>query len=239
MSFIKSEAIILKNIKFGESSKIISMLSDTSGKFSAMVKGARASNSRFTGIFENMNLVSIYFNKRENKDLQYISKADCICNFASIKSDLQKITSAYKLLELTNKTIYEYDNNKDIFTLLKDALYFLNDSDINPDLLYLYFQLQLAIVLGINPIDYERNFDEVYFVSDREQLKKLYFNNLQLNFLKKLTYKVFKDLVNIEYDKELVTEAMNLYDKYFMESSGHISMMKSSVLNEKLNRKII
>ena len=103
MSSLKTEAIILKGFKYGDSSKIITLFSQDIGKFSAIVKGVRNSKSKNSGVFENMNLVNVLFNKKDNRDLQFISNAECISSFPKVKENFEKLMVAYKLLELHQK----------------------------------------------------------------------------------------------------------------------------------------
>ena len=76
MNNLKTDAFILSGFKYGDTSKIVTLFSEEAGKFSAIVKGVRNNKSKLGGVFENMNHVNVIFSKKENRDLQFISKAE-------------------------------------------------------------------------------------------------------------------------------------------------------------------
>ena len=151
MSIVKSEAIVTKGFRYGEASKIITLYTRDFGKFNALVKSARSVKSRSSGVFDNINHVSIIFNKKDTSDLQFISKGECINSFSKIKSDLDKLSSAFRIIELVNHATHDYDNNEDIFDLLSTCLFRLNECERNKGNYLLYFQANLTKHMGIKP----------------------------------------------------------------------------------------
>ena len=129
MNSLKTDAFILSGFKYGDTSKIVTLFSEEAGKFSAIVKGVRNNKSKLSGVFENMNHVNVIFTKKENRDLQFIPKAECISSFSAIKDNFDKLMVAYKLLELTSKMMYEYDVSKEVYHLLKEAFYCLVENN--------------------------------------------------------------------------------------------------------------
>lgn len=155
MSIVKTEAFVLKGFRYGESSKIITFYSKEHGKISAIVKATRTMKSKFGGATENINYVRVIFNKKENRELQFISSAECIESFSKIKADLDKLNTAFRILELLNHAVHDYDANLQLFELLHETLVMLNDSGGNFENYLLYFQVKLVKLLGINPINTE------------------------------------------------------------------------------------
>lgn len=151
MSIIKTEALIIKGFRYGDSSKIITVFSREYGKFNAIVKSTRSIRSKTSGVFDNLNRISIFFNRKENRDLQFFSKGDCIDAFQSIKIDLEKLSAAYRIAEMINYSTHDYDSNEDLYELAVECLSNL-DSDWCNSLAHLvYFQANLTKTLGIKP----------------------------------------------------------------------------------------
>jgi DNA repair protein RecO len=149
---IETEAIVIKNFRYNESSKIVILYGEHTGKFSALVKGVRSIKSRSVGIFENLNLIKLVFRKNYTRDLQLISRAESLATFDGIKSDLDRLNYAYRMIELVNKTTGEFDADNNIYILLKTSLLAL-DNSTNKDyiIIYLNFLLSLTHLQGISP----------------------------------------------------------------------------------------
>ncbi len=229
MSNIKSEAIVLKSFKYGETSRIVTMFSDELGKFSAVIKGIRNAKSKIGGVFETMNHVNIMFNKKDNRELQFINNADCISSFPKIKDDFDKLMTAYKFSELTNRMMYNYDISREVFDNLRSALYILNSGKTNNDLLFIMYQVKFAVIQGINPVilNDERNFHDGNIVlkdKDMNYSRNLFTESKMVNAINMLYSAEYNDAESIEISGDLTTKIQNAYDYHYMsvaEKYGH------------------
>jgi hypothetical protein len=241
MNNLKTDAFILNGFKYGDTSKIVTLFSEKAGKFSAIVKGARNSKSKLGGVFENMNHINVIFLKKDNRDLQFISNAECISSFSEVKDSFDKLMVAYKLLELTSKMMYEYDVSKEIFLLLKEALYALNNSGKNFDVIFLMFQIRFAIIQGIDPVNNRvRNFvDNNFVVNDSNDVFKgnIFFDDHKRKYIKMLYEKSFTELDSFYSDKDLVKQIQNAYEYHFMMSIGKYGFSKSTQIIDELKNK--
>lgn len=241
MNSLKTEAIILKGFKYGDSSKIITLFSEEIGKFTAIVKGVRSSKSKNGGVFENMNLVNVIFKKYDNRDLQIISNADCLSSYSKLKDNLEKLLIAYKLLELTSRMMFEYDKSKEVFYLLKETMFNLDEADSNFEVIYLLFQIKFAFLQGINPIsDDSRNFVSNYFVRDNNGMN---FNEVFLNknydlVILNLLNMEMKNFNNIKMDKNDILRIQNAYDAHFMNCLGKYGLTKNVQIINELNKNL-
>lgn len=157
MGLIESEAFILNGFRYGESSKIITLYSRNSGKFNAIVKGVRNVKARQSGVYENMNLINVFLNKKDSRSLQVISKAEIICQYNGVKSDLGKLATGYNMLEILNKTSEEYDTSHNAFVLLKNVFDYLERAKTNYGFVLLYFMYRLSVVQGLDFLSYVSN----------------------------------------------------------------------------------
>jgi len=85
MNFKENEAIVIKGMKYNETSKIISLFTEEFGKVNFIAKGVRNSKSNQCGVFEEMNHIRIIFNNKTNRSLQVINKSENINTFIKIK----------------------------------------------------------------------------------------------------------------------------------------------------------
>ena len=243
MSNIKTEAIILKGFKYGDSSKIITLFSSDTGKFTAIVKGVRNSKSKLSGVFETMNHVSVIFNKRDNRDLQLISNAECITSYPGIKDDFEKLLTAYKLLDLTSRMMYEYDKSEEIFILLNNILNVLNAAHYNFDVLYLMYQIKFAVIQGINPAQNieSRNFHDGNFVlSDKDSLtsKNLFSGNEIYEAIKVLENEDPYQYENVNIETKILDRLQNAYEFHFMVNEGKYGYSRNRQIIDELSKKL-
>jgi DNA repair protein RecO (recombination protein O) len=172
MGLIESEAFVLNGFRYGESSKIITIYSSAFGKFNAIVKGVRNIKAKHSGVYENMNLINVFLNKKDNRSLQVIGKADLICSFKNIKSNLDKLAIAYNMLEILNKTCEEYDIGYSAFVLLKNVFDYLEKSKTNFGFILLYYMYKLSFVQGLDFLSYISNetftIDKTYKISEKQ-----------------------------------------------------------------------
>jgi DNA repair protein RecO (recombination protein O) len=73
MPVFKSEALILRTYKLGESDRIVVFLTRDRGKKRGVAKGARRVKSQFVGALEPMTLAGVAYYEREQRDLVRIN----------------------------------------------------------------------------------------------------------------------------------------------------------------------
>lgn len=242
MSNIKTEAIILKGFKYGDSSKIITLFSADAGKFSAIVKGVRNSKSKLSGIFETLNHVSVIFNKKENRDLQMISNADCISAYPNVKENFEKLMTAYKISELTSSMMFDYDVSKEVFTLLRNVLETLELSGRNFNLLFVLYQVKFSFIQGINPgrTEETRNFlDNKFVLRDKDSVSsKNLFDSKEINdAINELNRTEPFEYERVKMDGKLLDRLQNAYDFHFMINTGKYGLSRNRQIIEELSKK--
>lgn len=225
----KSKAFVLKRFKYGESSIIATLFSLDDGMFSAIIKGARKPNSKFSGVFETLNNISVTFNKKENRDLQFITNAECINTFGKIKENLDKLQLAYSIVEAMIKSHYYYENNKDTYLLLDESLTNLNKFENNFGNILIYFLLFLSKCTGHFILDkyrFNETFDNHSSFKDIKKVINLLEEFSKTNIIKLEGYNIEDNL----YDKTIQTLVNHLNENdlipYHSKVERAISQMK-------------
>lgn len=147
MPLQKTDAIVLKSFRQGETSKILTLYSRAFGKIQVIAKGARSTKSKFGGSLESYNYVSIVYYYKENRDLQTLSQADIVQSFENSKQDLQKTTLSMAVCELVNRLEHGAVPNPALFRLLIDVLRAINMSR-NPLHIFHAFEVHLSRIMG-------------------------------------------------------------------------------------------
>jgi len=151
---VKTETIVLKTMKYRDTSKIVTFYSKEFGKLKGIAKGARTSKNKFGSSLEPMTHAMLVLYKKEHQDLHLISQCDAIDSFKSLTEDLDRMTAALAVIELVHRVTHDEEHNPALFALLMETLRALNSSKKKYST-YLYaFNLRLVSLLGYAP-----NFD--------------------------------------------------------------------------------
>ncbi len=146
----KTEAIVLKNMKYGDTSKIVTFYTKEFGKIKGIAKGARTSKNKFGASLEPMSYSLLALYKKENRELHLISQCDAIKTFKNLSNSLDKISAGLEVIELVDKVVHEEEKNDSMFNLLLNVLNALNCGE-QENIFSLAFKLQLAKIFGYSP----------------------------------------------------------------------------------------
>jgi DNA repair protein RecO (recombination protein O) len=147
----KSEAIILKAMKYRESSKILTLYTREYGKLSVIAKGARDPKSKFGSALEPMNYVFAVFYKKENRELHLLTQCDLMKSFRHLSEDMERLHAAMAIVELVDAVSHSEERNEPLFRTTVESLEEINRATKNAlQVLYL-FEMRLSGILGFRP----------------------------------------------------------------------------------------
>jgi DNA repair protein RecO (recombination protein O) len=126
---VKTEAIVLSKMNYGDSSSIASLFTENLGKISVIVKGARSPKSKYGKIVDPLNYLAVVFYKKESREIQLLSQADIVEHYPNIKNDLSKLGYAYGVVELVKNLLADREVNKKIFKGMVKILSRLNSGE--------------------------------------------------------------------------------------------------------------
>jgi DNA repair protein RecO (recombination protein O) len=162
--------ILLRRIRYSDTSLILTWFTDLHGKVKAMAKGALRQNSPFAGkldLFFHCDLLLSYSGKTELHGLREVSIKT---TFERIRTDYLKTSAASYFVELVEK-VTELDHPApEIYRLLLRALGYLDRQ--NPDTRgVLFFESELCKCLGLYTPDMHSAADKL--VETYGQLPKI------------------------------------------------------------------
>src|SRR5690554_718824 len=146
-----TEAIVLKTIKYGESSLIVKTYSKEYGLLSIITGTNGKKSKKFKNYFNALNILNltIYFKEKQNlhrlKDVNYNDKNIEIGNHIGISA------IKFFIAEILNKIIAEEEVNIKLYDFLKKEIEKLNKTKIGLKYFHLDFLYQISEHLGIKP----------------------------------------------------------------------------------------
>jgi DNA repair protein RecO (recombination protein O) len=169
---IKTEAVVLSKINYGDTSSIVSLFTKDEGKISAIAKGARSPKSKYGRIIDPINYLLIVFYKKDSREVQLISDAEILDYFPAIKTDLEKLKYAYAIIELVKNLLAEHDVNKVLFTGIVRILSKLNTSKEKPEVSFGRF-----FIFVLKQVGYEIQIEKCAFCGNENMhIEDLYFH---------------------------------------------------------------
>lgn len=142
------DGIILSEINYSESSKILNVLTDKYGLIGILSKGCRNIKSKLRGVSRKLIYGTFHVYYKEH-GLSTLTGVDLNCSFSHIIMDLEKVSYASYLLDLVGQVIKQNDDKK-IFELLKDTLLKMEEG-LSPIIFMNILELKLLDYLGVNP----------------------------------------------------------------------------------------
>ncbi len=148
MALYKEQGIVLRTMKLGESDRIVTLLTQGSGKVRAVAKGVRKTKSRFGGRLEPFTHVDLLLYR--GRELDIVTQAETITSFRSIREHYGRFAAGEVMLEAIDRVAQERQRSVKTFMLLLGGLRRLaetSDAGVVVDA----FLLRLASLAGFRP----------------------------------------------------------------------------------------
>jgi len=158
---IRTEAVVLRSLDYGETSQIVTLLTREKGKLGVMAKGARRPKSSFGATLQPMAYTQVVFYHKPTRDLQILSESSHVESFHQLRRDLESITIGLRIVELVDALVEEESPQPEVFGMVVRALRRLNRTEHRAANLWPYVQLRMAEVLGIAPAIERANVEAV------------------------------------------------------------------------------
>lgn len=142
------EGIVLSEVNYSESSKILNVLTKEKGLIGIMSKGCRNIKSKLRGVSRKLIYGKFYI-KYKREGMSTLTNVDVISSFSKIVMDLEKISFASFIIDLVGQVVKQNDEDN-IFEILKDTLLKM-DEGFNPLILTNILELKLLEYLGVRP----------------------------------------------------------------------------------------
>jgi DNA repair protein RecO (recombination protein O) len=149
----KTEGILLRSVDFGESDRIVHLLTPDRGRLTAMAKSARKSMKRFPGTLDLANHLEIEISRPRRGAMPYLERGRLISPFLGLRTLPARFALACYLIELLDRLAPEGGANSDMRELFDFSLGALRAVEQSkPDAkLRLLLELRALDALGLRP----------------------------------------------------------------------------------------
>lgn len=222
--------IILKERDYGESSKILDVLTKEYGIIGVISKGSKKLKSTLSGVSTKLTYGTFHIYYKEDK-LSTLTGVDIINPFINLKKNIINIGYATYLSDLVfqvSKQSIKYD---EIFDLFTNALIKINDN-YDPLVITNIVELKLLTYLGVEPVLDKcarcgRLTDIVTLSTDKNGLickkcieKERIVDKGTIKFIRMYYYLDISKITKIEMDSKIKNEIDDFLDDYYSNHTG-------------------
>ena len=205
-----------------------------------MSKGCHNMKSKLRGVSRKLLYGTIHMYYKEN-GLSTLIGIDVINSYSKILMDLEKISYASLILDLTNQVIKQTDN-EEIFDLLKDTLTKIEEG-LNPQALTNILELKLLNYLGVSPsldsCTHCGNDKQIVTISSEDGgyiCKNCYTNQAlvsekTIKMIRLYYYVDIKNISKLDVSKEVSFEINRFLDDYYDRFTGLYMKSKDFIKN--------
>lgn len=154
---VKTEAIVLRSIRYGEADRILHCYTPGRGRIGAIAKGVRKTRSRFGGRLEPFFRLNLLLHEGRS-DLMTVTGAETVSAYPALRADGPAIDSAARACDAVARLFDATDPSPPAFHLLANELALLDagaaagaERSHATHENQLAFRLKLLLVAGIAP----------------------------------------------------------------------------------------
>ena len=147
-----TKGIVLRTVKYGETSVIVTIFTELFGVQSYLVNGVRTSSKKGSGkanLFQPTSILEMVVYHNELKQLQRIKEFKWSFLYQNILSEVRKNAVALFMIELLTKCLKQPEANAELFHFAEDSFIHLDEAnDAVTANFPLFFALHLPVFFG-------------------------------------------------------------------------------------------
>jgi DNA repair protein RecO (recombination protein O) len=148
---LKTEAIVLRSIRYGEADRIVHVYTPWHGRLNAIAKGARRSRSRFGARLEPFFRIRLVLHVGRG-DLHTVTGVDTLAAHPALREHAATLDAAARACDAVGRLFETPDPHPEVFRLLENELTLLDADQANARPANgLAFRLKLLLAAGILP----------------------------------------------------------------------------------------
>ncbi len=200
---VKTEAIVISAIKYGESSLIVRCITRKEGMRSYMLKGVLSSKKGKLkpAYFQPLQILTIEANHNSKGKLNTIKEVSDVYNYDSLYFNIIKQSIGVFLVDVLNASIREEEANENLYDFINSSFVFLDSHDSISNF-HLVFLINLTKFLGFFPSNSK---GDVFDLNEGCFTNSLPFKN----YIKGKELQLFKNLLSVSFDNMDSIQAIN------------------------------
>lgn len=147
--FNKWEGIVLKSRPYGESNKIVTIMTRENGKMTVMARGAKKPTSRLASV--TLNFSHGMYVIQHSKGMGTLQQGELLHSRRFLTTDIVATAYASYIVELIDRLIEEGRPEPFVFEVLKQALNAIEEQS-DPEAICLFVDWKLLPYAGVQPI---------------------------------------------------------------------------------------
>jgi DNA repair protein RecO (recombination protein O) len=150
-------ALLLRRVEYGESDLVVTLLTDSIGRVSALARGARKSVKRFGGVIEPMHTLCVSYDERAGAELVTLREAKLERARPFLVTSLERMQAAGQALNWVRKAAPPRTPEPQVWAAMAALLDHLNDAkdSVSPRARLAATGIRLLSAFGWG-IDFER-----------------------------------------------------------------------------------
>jgi DNA repair protein RecO (recombination protein O) len=148
---LKTEAVVLRSMRYGEADRILHLYTPHRGRVSAIAKGVRRTRSRFGGRLEPFFRLRLILHEGRSEILT-VTSAETVDGFPRLRADGAALDAAARACDAVTRLFETNEPHPEVFNLLCNELGVL-DGDVAraTHANQLAFRLKLLLAAGLAP----------------------------------------------------------------------------------------
>ncbi len=149
---VKTKAIVLNSLKYGESQIIVDIFTERYGRLSFIQRIPRTSRSGVKKqLFQPLTILDIEFDYRASQRLQRIKDAAIACPFVSLPFDALKLSIALFVAEFTGYCTRSEQSNPSLYLFIENSVRWLDACEHGFANFHIIYMLHLTRFIGFYP----------------------------------------------------------------------------------------
>src|SRR5947209_3240487 len=153
----KTKGIVLRTVKYGETSLVVTMFTELLGLQSYIVNGVRTMSKKGVTkavFFQSAAILDMVAYSNEFKNLQRLKEYKWGYLYKHLFSDVKKNAVAQFMIELLIKSLKQPEGNPELFYFVEDALQHLDEATEKVTANFpIFFAVHLAVFFGFRISD--------------------------------------------------------------------------------------
>ena len=163
------KGLVFRSVDYGDTSKIVTVLTEDKGFISLMARGVKNPKSKKQNLVASFT--EMYFEANRSGDFYYLKDGEIINDNLNLRQGLINIYLGQLFLDIVERTSIKDQVEKDHYSLLAKSLSALNNNSNKEDILKIanMFLIKYISMIGYKPSIFsclkckKRKFKQVYF----------------------------------------------------------------------------
>lgn len=151
MSVVEATGIVTREVKYGDTSRILTVLTREFGKISVLAGGVRTNKSGMLASTQLFSYTTFNLFKGRDKSLYKINSGEVINSFSNIKNSLEAMAYASYFCEMANWIIQEEAPDENQLSLLLNTMYVLSENKLPYQFIKAVYEFRTLGIQGFTP----------------------------------------------------------------------------------------